>query len=1343
MPGRALALALALVGLAAGAAAAEPLRRDQVPEPLRPWVEWALQGHEDALCSSLLGDAERRQCAWPSRLDLALDESGGTFTQEWDVQRALWLPLPGAAKPWPQDVTVDGAPAVVIEQNGAPQVWLTNGRHTVGGRFAWDRLPEILPVPASTGLVSLALRGQAVPFPNRDADGRLWLQRREEASDESDRVGVIVHRLVDDGVPLLLDTRIQLEVSGRGREVTLGPALPAGFTPMLLDSPLPARLETDGRLRMQLRAGRWALRIVARHDGPAATLAAPEPQDAWATNEIWVFQAHPDLRLVTIEDADAVDPQQTDLPDDWRKLPAYVMRPGATMKLVERRRGDTDAAADQLALTRTLWLDFDGGGYTMHDRITGTLARAWRLDMAPPTLLGRVAVDGTDQFITRLSAEAPSGVEIRAGALTLDADSRLDGDTRALPAVGWLHDFQSLSAQLQLPPGWRLLHATGVDQARPTWVATWTLLDLFIVLITALATARLFGWAWGLLALLAVGLTYTESDAPAAIWIAALAAEALVRVVPDGTARRALQLVRILTLAALVIIAVPFLISQMRQALYPALEHPWFSMDRTAPNVATAPETEEGDVALLGRMRAKSAAPPGESDSLGASGEYRSYEYAAVDPKSVVQTGPGLPGWSWNTVSLDWSGPVDRDQQLHLVLLSPSVNLLLAVLRTLLLAVLVARLVGLRPRAGAAGAAALLAALTAGAAPARADFPSDELLESLRTRLLEPPACHPWCAALPRMRLEVDAHTLRARMRIDAAAPTAVPLPGQQQHWLPGTVIVDGHAAEALMQGADGWLWLRLDAGRHEVLIEGALPARDTVQIPLLLAPRLVETQIDGWTLEGVHGDGAVDANLQLSRTAPTDGAQAAPLQADQLPSFARVERTLRLGLTWQVETRVVRLTPPDSALLLSVPLLAGESVTTADVRVADGRAQINLAPQVAEAVWQSILAERSPIALRAPEGVQWVELWRLDAGPIWHVDASGIAPVLRGDANAPPLREWRPWPGESVALDVVRPQGVPGQTLTIDESELSISPGLRATDGKLTMTVRSSRGAQHPITLPAGAELLMVAIDDVAQPVRLENGVVVLPIDPGPQKIELRWRQPDGMAARFRSPVVDLGAPSVNAYLDIAVPPSRWILFAGGPRLGPAVLFWSLLPVLALAAFGLGRVRTTPLRFHHWLLLGIGLTQVPIAAAVAVAGWLLAIGWRRGRGAALSPRGFDLVQVLLVAWTLAAIGILFYAIQQGLLGQPEMQIAGNGSSAEYLRWYQDRSGDVLPQAWIVSTPLLVYRLLMLAWALWIAAALLRWLRWAWDSFGSGGYWHALRTPKVTPPAPVLPTPGS
>jgi len=209
-----------------------------------------------------------------------------------------------------------------------------------------------------------------------------------------------------------------------------------------------------------------------------------------------------------------------------------------------------------------------------------------------------------------------------------------------------------------------------------------------------------------------------------------------------------------------------------------------------------------------------------------------------------------------------------------------------------------------------------------------------------------------------------------------------------------------------------------------------------------------------------------------------------------------------------------------------------------------------------------------------------------------------------------------------------------------------------------------------------------------------------------------------------------------------VDVPRGRWLLLAGGPRLGPAVLFWSLLLVILLAAWGLGRVRQTPLAARHWALLGVGLSQVPLVAGAVVAGWLLALGLRREKGATVRrDKVFDLGQLLLLAWTLAALGVLFWSIQQGLLGTPEMQIAGNGSSASQLRWYADRAGAVPPTAWMLSVPLLIYRLAMLAWALWLALALLRWLRWGWESFTTGGgwrpwIWFPRKRPVVTPPAP-------
>ena len=84
------------------------------------------------------------------------------------------------------------------------------------------------------------------------------------------------------------------------------------------------------------------------------------------------------------------------------------------------------------------------------------------------------------------------------------------------------------------------------------------------------------------------------------------------------------------------------------------------------------------------------------------------------------------------------------------------------------------------------------------------------------------------------------------------------------------------------------------------------------------------------------------------------------------------------------------------------------------------------------------------------------------------------------------------------------------------------------------------------------------------------------------------------------------------------------------------------------------------------------------------------------------------------------------------------MQIEGNGSFAGSLHWTFDRSEGAFPRAWAISVPLFVYRTAMLAWAMWLAAALIRWIGWGWSSFSEGGLWRkgAFR-PRRTPTAPA------
>jgi hypothetical protein len=413
--------------------------------------------------------------------------------------------------------------------------------------------------------------------------------------------------------------------------------------------------------------------------------------------------------------------------------------------------------------------------------------------------------------------------------------------------------------------------------------------------------------------------------------------------------------------------------------------------------------------------------------------------------------------------------------------------------------------------------------------------------------------------------------------------------------------------------------------------------------------------------------------------------------------------------------------------------LLPGEAVTTAGIRIEGGRAQVALDPGVRQVQWQSTLAPMPELRLEAEQTGVFREVWQLDVSPVWHVDFEGIPVVHQPSATAARVRQWRPWPGESVSLHISRPEGVEGRTATIDSSALTVTPGLRATDSVLELSLRSSRGGDHSFVLPEGAELRSVAINGSVQPIRQEGNEVAVPLVPGSQRIAITWREPVGVGLRTRTPIVDLGMDSVNATIEVEVPRSRWILLLGGPTLGPSVLFWSFALVLALIAFALGRVPLTPLRFHHWLLLGLGLTQVPIAGAAVVVVWLLALGARRSGGNRIPGRWFDLVQIGLVALTAMALLSLIVSIQAGLLGLPEMQISGNESSSYHLRWYQDRAEALLPRAWIFSVPLWAYRIAMLAWALWLAQALLRWLRWGWECFTHGELWRPLRAPAPEP----------
>ena len=1329
-------------------AIADPLpagAEKELPDLLKEWTEWVTWDDHDLYCPTPYNDPMTALGFWPSRLVLEVERTAGSFSLDVTTFKEAWVPLPGGEEAWPVEVNANGTPLPVVEHKGSPAVKLTAGTHELQGVWRWRKIPQRIALPSEIGILSLTLEGLPVDAPVWDAKGFLWL-KRDAASEEVDKdfLGVKLHSVIEDGIPLWLRTELELAVAGKSREEEIGVILPQGWKLAAVESQIPVAVDERGQMKAQVRAGKWIVQVTAfRLDHPAEISYAPGSKPA-VTEQFVAFRSRPDFRLVEIAGIPLIDVSQTPFPDKWRELPVYRWDTGTPFQMEERMRGMGMQTPEGLHIVRDLWLDDNGRALTFRDRITGTMQQVWRLDAAEGQDLGSVRTGGKGQLITRNPQTGAPGVELRTRAIDIEATGRMQRGGE-LSATGWNSDADGLEVTLNLPPGWRLFALFGADWVQGDWLTAWSLLDLFLLLIFSLAVFRLWGIRAAALAFLAFGLSYHEPGAPRYVWLVLLVPLALIRVVPAGWGHRILTTGKWLTVSALVLILVPFLAHQINQSLYPQLEQVG---SHSMWNASSAARYSAPQIALKSDVfyEAKPQRQAGRrTDKLNANLMY--------DSKAVIQTGPGVPLRTWRSVSFGWSGPVQAAQKVRPILIPLWLERVLAILRVVLLVALAGYLLNARrlggflrgsaKKAAAVPVAVGVAALCiVGTTNAPAEVPTAVMLETLRTRLLEKSDAYPTAADIPAVTLSLQGRKLTIDAEIHTAIRTAVPLPGRLPAWSPLSVTVNGRP-EAVLRRDDGFLWLVLPAGVHQVRVEGALLHLTEWEWVFKLKPRRVTINAPGWLVSGVRADGTPEAQVFFSRKVENGAGEASYDRPDLQPAVA-VDRHLELGLLWQVRTTASRLSPDGKAVALRVPLLPGENVITPNVVVKEGFVEVRLGAHQPSFTWESELTMTEALSLATKPDDEWVERWHLVASPVWNIAMTGLAPAFE-TSNPDLVPVWKPWPGESVDLSISRPGAVPGATVTVSEGTHVITLGKRQRTSSLDLILQCSIGTDFLVGLPAGAEASTLTRDGQAIPVRKDGDQVIVPLQPGRQRVVVGWKSNMPLGFRARAEGVRLPVESANIDTSIHVPDDRWVLWASGPLQGPAVRFWVILISSLLAACVLGRIADSPLHTIEWMLLAIGLTQIPLPVALVVIGWLFFLRWRGSESFRRLPAwAHNFLQVFLIGLTLASLGIFIAIVAAGLLGNPEMFISGNGSSRTVLNWYQARCDTLLPQPDCLSVSIWWYRFLMLVWALWLAASLIRWLRWAWQQFSSGACFRkgiSKKDSESTTPPPIPTTP--
>ena len=250
-----------LIGALRGfvARAAEP----SIPAVLEPWRGWVMDNHPEQKCPPRFDNGSSPAVRVDEHAESRSGQRRRPLRRRRRRVRRCRRDVARRRRSMAEDVRVGSAPAIVTRSDDRPRCGFQRVTTASPARCAGTKRPIRSLIPAAAR--------------NAASDGR---RRRRRATADQRRTPVARQRPgcrrptcptirsrractgeLDDGVPMMLDTYIDLSVAGSHRIVTLGRAMPDGFEPVAIDSATacaPRCPTAISRCRSNLASGRYS-----------------------------------------------------------------------------------------------------------------------------------------------------------------------------------------------------------------------------------------------------------------------------------------------------------------------------------------------------------------------------------------------------------------------------------------------------------------------------------------------------------------------------------------------------------------------------------------------------------------------------------------------------------------------------------------------------------------------------------------------------------------------------------------------------------------------------------------------------------------------------------------------------------------------------------------------------------------------------------------------------------------------------------------------------------------------------------------------------------------------------
>ena len=1316
----------------------QAIEESNIPSALIEWKDWVLDDIKDIECPIDYQRGEAK-CTWYRDISIHQSEKKLDFNMSVTLYKdKTKVTLPSAHLAWVKDVKVNrgksGEKAIVLDFNSKPLVILDKGTYSISGSIPWSKNLKSLTLPPSVALVNLYKDSEKVSNFLLDSNARLWLDKTSSSDTIKGTLSVSLYRKVIDGHPIKMKTYLHFSVSGKMRSVILDGILLDSFLPTAIQGSLDATITKDNKLKVEVKAGEWEIILDSYTPQNISILQKPKHTFVYDNQEVWSLQKNPYYRTIEIKGVTAIDPSQSNMPQNWRNLPAFLVE-DKPFEIKELYKSTEQQQKNEFVLKRQIWLDFDGKGYTLSDNLKAQISEVRRLEATSVLDLASVSINGKATLITTVNDSsknnnAQKGVELRSEHLDIQAFSRYEGNISMPPVNGWDEKFDSAQMTLNLPVGWKLFASFGSDRETYSWIDKWDLMDIFLVLLLSIGIYQLFGLRWSVLATVFIVLLWHESNAPTLIWLILLALLALLRVLNEGKIKKFMKFLMFVAVGIAILQVLSFTVHEIRTALHPQLEknfHTNFDSSSYESTVATSRD-------YINKKRSMSRKENNEEIKMSYAPVKKVNKLESqimqnrIDPNAIVQTGIAKPKWTWITHNFYWQSAIASEQRLELWLISPMISKVLKILHIigmffLLYMFLREFIQSIIPKlkkhtslfGGAKALSFMLVFLLLSPNTLRADIPSDTLLQELKNKLTTAPTCLPHCVGIESVELDIVDNRLEINMNISAKETVSVPIFGNRNIWMPSTVTIDDKAAELSVDNSAN-LWIVLSKGSHKIHLSGSILGQEQIILSSVLPLRNIKilSTDASWQVSSDNKSYIEINNLEEQKKKNREKSKIEPM--------IQVERTLYFGQRWYIDTRVWLTNRIDKPHTLLYSLLPNESILNKEIEEKDGKVLLHLDNNNFQYRWRSSIPITENLELYYPKDSRHLETWQMDISSIWDVSYEGLEPIEQRSA-ATLMPRFKPWHGDKLKLTMQKTKAVKGKSLSIESSTVNIVQSERFRDVTLTLGLKSSKASQYSINIANIEELKPTIIDGNNHYLKISNGIISIPLQAKSHNVRLSWREEKGNTQKYIFPQINLNQESVNSSVKLTLPYNRWVLWTAGPTMGPAVLLWGVLLAMLLFSLILGKIKGTPLKTRDWLLLGLGVSTTSVYIMLPVVLWIFALRFREQKGSTLMKWHRNLTQIGLVVLTFIALVTIVGAISAGLLGNPDMMIAGNNSYSHNLNWYSDRIIGAMAEPTVISVSIWFYRALMLLWAVWIAFSLIKWLKWSWKVFSQGDMW--------------------